>query len=393
MEAHMNFFYILAWPLGYVMELIYNIIPNYGWDLILFTLLIRLLSIPLSLKQQKNMVRMTAFQPMIEEIQKKYKDKPDKQQEEMLRLQQDFGYSPTSGCLPMLLNFFVMFGVIGVVYEPLNRIFHISNDLLTAAGEALTNLGIQFTMVTRDNLIIEQVLAGEPSVTGIFSASQLETITEFSQHMNFFGIDLTRVPQYNLSPENLPLLVFPILALITSFISTWYSMNSSGQKLQGSMKTMMYIMPLMYIFFCFTVPTAFSLYYVISNVVMMIQSAVMKKIYDPDKVKAEVAAEIEQKRKEQRRGVKSTTVKVVDEKTGQTVEKNVSASEMNKLRLEYARKLDEEKYKDERTVPLAELNKSKENGLVWTVPRKPPGKRWKKPAQRPVLPWASGKTT
>ena len=210
MEAHMNFFYILAWPLGYVMELIYNIIPNYGWDLILFTLLIRLLSIPLSLKQQKNMVRMTAFQPMIEEIQKKYKDKPDKQQEEMLRLQQDFGYSPTSGCLPMLLNFFVMFGVIGVVYEPLNRIFHISNDLLTAAGEALTNLGIQFTMVTRDNLIIEQVLAGEPSVTGIFSASQLETITKFSQHMNFFGIDLTRVPQYNLSPENLPLLVFPI---------------------------------------------------------------------------------------------------------------------------------------------------------------------------------------
>ena len=360
MEAHMNFLYVLAWPLGYVMELIYNIIPNYGWDLILFTLLIRLLSIPLSLKQQKNMVRMTAFQPMIEEIQKKYKDKPDKQQEEMLRLQQDFGYSPTSGCLPMLLNFFVMFGVIGVVYEPLNRIFHIGNDLLTAAGEALTNLGIQFTMVTRDNLIIEQVLAGEPSITGIFSAGQLETITEFSQHMNFFGIDLTRVPQYNLSPENLPLLVFPILALITSFISTWYSMNSSGQKLQGSMKTMMYITPLMYIFFCFTVPTAFSLYYVISNVVMMIQSAVMKKIYDPDKVKAEVAAEIEQKRKEQRRGVKSTTVKVVDEKTGQTMEKNVSASEMNKLRLEYARKLDEEKYKDERTVPLAELNKSKE---------------------------------
>ena len=205
MEAHMSFLYILAWPLGYVMELIYNIIPNYGWDLILFTLLIRLLSIPLSLKQQKNMVRMTAFQPMIEEIQKKYKDKPDKQQEEMLRLQQDFGYNPTSGCLPMLLNFFVMFGVIGVVYEPLNRIFHISNELLTSAGTALTNLGIQFTNITRDNLIIEQVVAGEKTITSIFSAGQLETITEFSKHMSFFGIDLTKVPQYSLSAENLPL--------------------------------------------------------------------------------------------------------------------------------------------------------------------------------------------
>ena len=360
MEARMSFLYILAWPLGYVMELIYNIIPNYGWDLILFTLLIRLLSIPLSLKQQKNMVRMTAFQPMIEEIQKKYKDKPDKQQEEMLRLQQDFGYNPTSGCLPMLLNFFVMFGVIGVVYEPLNRIFHISNELLTSAGTALTNLGIQFTNITRDNLIIEQVVAGEKTITSIFSAGQLETITEFSKHMSFFGIDLTKVPQYSLSAENLPLLVFPILAVITSFVSTWYSMNSSGQKLQGSMKTTMYIMPLMYIFFCFTVPTAFSLYYVISNIVMVLQSAVMKKIYDPEKVKAEVAAEIEAKRKEQRRGVKSTVVKVVDEKTGETVEKNISASEMNKRRLEYARKLDEEKYKDERTVPLSELNQTKE---------------------------------
>ena len=360
MEAHMNFLYILAWPLGYVMELIYNIIPNYGWDLIIFTLLIRLLSIPLSLKQQKNMVRMTAFQPMIEEIQKKYKDKPEKQQEEMLRLQQDFGYNPTSGCLPMLLNFFVMFGVIGVVYEPLNRIFHISNDLLTTAGTALTNLGIQFTNITRDNLIIEQILAGEQSIISIFSDSQVQTITEFSKHMSFFGIDLTKVPQYSLSAENLPLLIFPILALLTSFVSTWYSMNSSGQKLQGSMKVTMYLMPLMYIFFCFTVPTAFSLYYVISNVVMVIQSAVMKKIYNPDEVKAQVAAEIEAKRKEQRRGVKSTVVKVVDEKTGQTVEKNISASEMNKRRLEYARQLDQEKYKDERTVPLSELNKTKE---------------------------------
>ena len=97
MEAHMNFFYVLAWPLGYVMERIYNIIPNYGWDLILFTLLIRLLSIPLSLKQQKNMVRMTAFQPMIEEIQKKYKDKPEKQQEEMLRLQTGLRLQPHLG--------------------------------------------------------------------------------------------------------------------------------------------------------------------------------------------------------------------------------------------------------------------------------------------------------
>ncbi len=360
MEARMNFLYILGWPLGYVMQWIYNLIPNYGWDIIIFTVLIRLLSIPLTLKQQKNMTRMSAFQPMILEIQKKYKDQPEKQQEELTRLQQDFGYNPTSGCLPMLLNFFVMFGVIEVVYRPLQRIFHISSETLAAAGQALTNLGISFTEVTRDTNIIAQIVAGEPTVSGVFSAEQLATITEFSHHMDFFGIDLTRVPQYSLAAENLPLLVFPILAIVTMFLSTHLSMKASGQEMQGTMKLTMYLMPLMYVFFCFTVPTAFSLYYVVGNVLMAFQSIFMKKLYDPEKIKAEVAAEIEAKRKEQRRGVKNTTIRVVDEKTGQTVEKNLSASEMNKRRLEYARQLDAEKYKDERTVPLSELGKNKE---------------------------------
>ena len=356
-----NPLYILGIPLGYVMEWIYKLIPNYGWDIIIFTILIRLLSIPLQLSQQKNMAKMSAFQPMITEIQKKYKDKPEKQQEELLKLQQDYGYKPTAGCIPMLVNFLVMFGVIEVVYRPLQRIFHIGSEAITAAGDALTALGISFTTVTRDTHIIEQVLAGESSVTSCFDASQISTITEFGHNMDFFGIDLTRVPQYSLAADNLPLLIFPILAVVTMFISTHISMKASGQQMQGSMKLTMYMMPLMYVFFCFTVPSAFSLYYVISNVIMTVQSIIMKKIYDPEKMKAQVAAEIAARKKEERRGVKSTTVKVVDEKTGNVVEKNLSASEMNKRRLEYARKQDEERYKDERTVPLSELEKKKED--------------------------------
>jgi YidC/Oxa1 family membrane protein insertase len=72
--------------------------------------------------------------------------------------------------------------------------------------------------------------------------------------MDFFGIDLTRVPQYSLAAENLPLLIFPVLAIVTMFISTHISMKASGQQMQGSMKLTMYMMPLMYLFFCFTVP-------------------------------------------------------------------------------------------------------------------------------------------
>ena len=357
MDRDMNILYILGVPLGYVMEWIYNLIPNYGWDIIIFTIVIRLLSIPLQLNQQKSMAKMSAFQPMIADIQKKYKDKPEKQQEELMKLQQEFGYKPTAGCMPMLVNFLVMFGVIEVVYRPLQRIFHIGADALTAAGEALTTLGISFTTVTRDTNIIAQVIAGESSVTSCFTPDQVSTITEFGQHMDFFGIDLTRVPQYSLAAENLPLLIFPVLAIVTMFISTHISMKASGQQMQGSMKLTMYMMPLMYLFLCFTYPLAFSLYYVISNIVMTAQTQVMRKFYDPEKMRKEVEAEIAAKRKQEKRGVKNTTITVTDPKTGKSVEKNLSASEMNKRRLEYARQLDAERYKDERTVPLSELDK------------------------------------
>ena len=352
MDETMNPLYILGWPLGYVMEWIYKLIPNYGWDIILFTLLITVIKIPLQLNQQKSMARMSAFQPMVAEIQKKYRDKPEKQQEELMKLQEQ-GYKPTAGCMPMLVNFLVMFGVIEVVYRPLQRIFHIGADALTAAGEALTAMGISFTTVTRDTNIIAQVVAGNSGVIGCFSADQIATITEFSQHMNFLGIDLTRIPQIGLSLD----LVLPLLSVVTMFLSTHISMKASGQQMQGSMKVTMYLMPLMYLFFCFTYPLAFSLYYVISNIVMTVQTQVMRKIYDPEKMRKEVEAQIEEKKKQQKRGVKSTTVKVTDPKTGKVTEKNLSASEMNKCRLEYARQLDAERYKDERTVPLSELNK------------------------------------
>ena len=350
----MNFFYILSGPLGYVMEWIYKLLPSYGWDIILFTLLINIVKIPLQLSQQKSMAKMSAFQPMLLDIQNKYKDKPEKQQEEMLKLQQDYGYSPTAGCVPMLLNFLVMFGVIGVVYNPLERIFHISAAALTAAGEALTASGVTFTAITRDTTIISQLIAGGNSaLAGCFTAEQIATITEFSQHMTFLGIDLTRVPKIGLSLD----IVLPLLSVITMFLSTHISMKASGQQMQGSMKLTMYMMPLMYLFFCFTYPLAFSLYYVISNIVMTAQTQVMRKFYDPEKMRKEVEAEIAAKRKQEKRGVKNTTITVTDPKTGKSVEKNLSASEMNKRRLEYARQLDAERYKDERTVPLSELDK------------------------------------
>ena len=341
----MNFFYILSGPLGYVMEWIYKLLPNYGWDIILFTLLINIVKIPLQLSQQKSMAKMSAFQPMMMEIQTKYKDKPEKQQEEMLKLQQDYGYNPTAGCVPMLLNFLVMFGVIGVVYNPLERIFHISAAALTAAGEALTASGVAFTAITRDTNIIAQVVAGNGGVLGCFSAEQIATITEFSQHMNFLGIDLTRIPKLGLSLD----IVLPLLSVITMFLSTHISMKASGQQMQGSMKVMMWGMNIMFVFMCFQMPVGFSLYYGTSNIFMMLQTVLTYKVYNPEKFKAQYEAEVAAKRAAKKE-IKTVTV----EEGGKKVEKNVNKRQLDQMRLEYARKLDAEKYANDRTVPLTD---------------------------------------
>ena len=263
-------FYILGTPLGYVMEWIYNLIPNYGWDIILFTLLVRIVSLPLAVYQQKSTAKMSAFQPMVSEIQKKYKNDQEKQSVELQKLQQDYGYNPMSGCWPMFLNMFVIFGVIEVVYRPLQRIFHMSAETLDAAGAVLTAMGQNITTVTRDGAIINAVSAGVQDVIACFTAEEVAVIGQFATSQNFFGIDMMAMPVLSLAPATLPLLLWPALSAVTMFLSQHITMKSTGQdaQMQGSMKIMMTMMPLMFVWFSFTVPVGFSLYYTITNILI-----------------------------------------------------------------------------------------------------------------------------
>ena len=351
----MNFMYFLAILIGPLMKVLYSFIGNYAVTIVVATIIMKLLLFPLAIHQQKSTAKMSVFQPLINEIQQKYKNDPQKQQEELMKLQQEHGYNPMGGCLPMLLTFLVLFGFLGVVYYPVHYIFGVDNASIKAACEAI---GLVTTNTsTMQTALIQAIHNGASIDASIIPAATVAEIANFNT--TFFGLDICDIAGFALTP----LAIFPAIATVTMFLSYFITQKLSGMdaQMQGSMKATMYMMPLMYLFFCFTVPCAFSLYYVISNVIMTVQTQVMRKIYDPEKVKEEVMAEIAAHRKEQKRGVKSTTLKVKDEKTGEIVEKNVSASEMNKRRLEYARQQDEEKYKDERTVPLSELEHKKED--------------------------------
>ncbi len=132
----MNWLYsIIGTPLGYILYFIYNVIcSNVGIAIIIFTIIVKLVLLPLSIKQQKTTAKTSVFQPKVMEIQQKYRNNQQKQQEELLKLQQQ-GYKPYSGCLPMLLSFLILFGVIDVVYKPMTHIVHLNDEAIAGMVE------------------------------------------------------------------------------------------------------------------------------------------------------------------------------------------------------------------------------------------------------------------
>lgn len=339
----MSFFGFLAVVLGPLMRLLYQLIPNFAITMIVFTVLIRVVMLPLAIKQQKSTAKMAVFQPEIQRIQEKYKTNQQKQQEELMRLQEEYGYNPMSGCLPMLLNMLVLFGIIEVVYRPVQYILGIPTEAIKAACEAM-GIATNNTITMQTNLI-QQIHQGMAAgiETGL-TAEQLASIQNFNTI--FLGMDMCDIPGLRITP----LMIFPLIAaatMIASYVIV-QKLSGTGAQMQGSMKVTMWIMNIWFIYYCFTAPVGFSIYYGTSNLCQIIQSFISYKIYSPEKFKAEYEAELAAK-KAAKKQVKEITVA----ENGREVTKKVNQAELNKLRLEMARQQDEELYKDERTTPLA----------------------------------------
>lgn len=136
-----QFLYTLpGYPLGYLLFFIYKFLcSNVGIAIIIFTFIVKLAMLPLFIKQQKNQAKSQIFMPMVQEIQKKYANNREKQQEELMKLQQQ-GYKPMGGCGSMLLSFLILFGVIDVVYKPLTHIVHMNSAKITSVVEESYNV-------------------------------------------------------------------------------------------------------------------------------------------------------------------------------------------------------------------------------------------------------------
>ena len=358
-ERKNEFMGFLGTPLGWIMWAIYSVVGNFTVALILFTIVTKALLFPLSIKQQKNTARMAAFRPQQEALQKKYGNNKQKYQEELMKLYEQEGYNPMSGCLPLLIQFPILFGLIDVIA-------HLSADTIEKMREIAEKAGgiLGANTYAQEIDIINALNSGKASLfTGQIGADVIEK----AQHidLNFLGINLGERPvwAFNL------LVLIPILSGITSLLVSIYSMkvNQAAQGEQaggGAMKGMMYIMPLFSVFFAFQVPAGVGFYWIVSNLLSGLQTFLLNKIWSPAKVAAKMEADraagkIKKKKPskfqeamkaaqaQQAGQAPSKNAPVSTKPTEEEAAAGLSQKEINRRRLAAARKRDAEKYGEE----------------------------------------------
>ena len=311
----------ISWILGQVMNGIYNVmsaigIENIGVSIIIFTIIVYMILLPLTIKQQKFSKMTAVMNPEVQKIQKKYAGKKDqvsmqKQQEEINMVYEKYGVKMSSGCLPSLVQLLILFGLYPVVqnipeyvtkvrnvYQPLvDQIQSVSGyeKILEDVSGSIAGVfdfgspsGIVDALYRFQNSTWNALIEQMPTVED----TARKTITEVSRLNNFLGIDIGSHP-WNLLTDALAAasiggiilaILIPVLAGVTQFISVKLSqMNStassqdSDNPMMNSMKTMTYTMPLISVVFGFTLPAGLGLYWVASAAVRSVQQLAVNK--------------------------------------------------------------------------------------------------------------------
>ena len=280
--------------LGWVLAWIYHIVPNYGIAIVLLTLAIRLLLLPLGIKQIKSMQHMQALQPKLKELQKKYKNNRQKQQEEQMKLYKEAGVNPLGGCLPMLLTLPFLFAMYAVIrpptltpsQDPLHKnAFVVANNHLPQDSALFQNvLTHQNTDFLFLNLQCNLVGAGtqvpikykDPAdgqvkqLPGQGNATQPTPAT-------ILGKDGTALPftaqtqgavdcGHKRFPDMIPYILLLAVMVGSTFFQTWQMQRASPKDSQSSQQqAITRVMPLMFAFFGLQFPAGLVLYWTVSN--------------------------------------------------------------------------------------------------------------------------------
>ncbi len=324
----MDIFGFLATPLGWILWFIYKYIGNYFISIFLFTLLIRLLTFPLALKSQKSQADRARLAPRLERLQKKYAQDKQKLQQKQMDLYEKEGVSMTGGCLPMVINMIVLFGVIAVIYSPLTHLARIPQNVITASVEAVTQKEgetlenkvnpKELTGYYRELRMLKAMEDNRADVLAAIDAKMTDaqraenTAQDYYDQMmhirkdfTIFGYTLLDNPFTGWTNINI-LWLIPLLSGLTALVSSMVSMHytkmltAQGEQVpgQGCSNTMMLVMmPLFSLFITFTVPGGVGIYWICSNIIMVFQTIVLNQIYNPAKIRMQAEKEYEERRR------------------------------------------------------------------------------------------------
>lgn len=288
---------------GYLLNFLYNLFNNYGIAIIVFTILLRIILIPITISQQKSMKKNAKVQEKMKEIQRKYKNNPEKLNQETIELYKREKVSPFSGCLSSIIQIILILSVFWLVSKPLTYMKKVDS--------------------TKVNEYIEQTKTEEgktaayPEIQVIQKKSAEDS--EVAINMDFLGLDLSKVPNQNLT--DITVYIIPVLYVITSFISIKMTNNmqdkakekkkaeqekktagnneNSEEKaliseeeakseeameaMQDMTKSMNYMIPIMSITIAFIAPLGLALYWLVSNLAMIIERMIINKVSENKK--------------------------------------------------------------------------------------------------------------
>lgn len=282
---------------GYLLEFVYNFMNNYGLSIILFTIIIKILFIPFSVKQQKTLKKSAKVQEKMKIIQFKYKNNPEKMNQEIMELYKTEKMNPFSGCFTAIIQLLLLFSIFYLVKSPLTYMEKIPTENIKTYISQIKESGKSVSEVYPEiDIIREYEFLKEKN-------PEDQYIDKANLEMNFLGLDLSKVPQQNLTDYTV--YIIPVLYIISSFISIRIStrMQQKNTKkvnverqnkdekdmivpeekdemdaLMQTNKMMSWFMPLMSVSVALIAPLGLALYWLVNNILMIIERIVLNKL-------------------------------------------------------------------------------------------------------------------
>lgn len=294
---------ILGYIIDWIFEgLTYIGIPNIGLSIILFTIIVYVLMLPSTIKQQKFSKLSQKMNPELQAVQKKYKDKKDqvsmmKMNEETKAIYEKYGSSPTGGCLQLLVTFPIFLALYRVIYRVPQYIHSIGNvysdladkisgneEILSAIGNKVedTKNGIMNALYMLDTSKFQELGKTFPEL----KSSVTDVAEKMSHYNNFLGLNLANSPMTLIKAGVYGAILIPILAGLFQWLTTRMmptaNTSASGEEnpMANSMKSMNMIMPIFSIVICFTMPGSMGLYWVVGGLIRFVQQFFINKHFE-----------------------------------------------------------------------------------------------------------------